>query len=284
MAETGFVEPDLATTTALVEQLLRDAGEPCDPAGWEWVRTGSSSLVVLSGDVAIRISRDSAAAADIRRSRELVAALPSLPFAVAQPLGEVAELDGVVAAAAARVPGTPRPPGPADTTQLRNLLDAIHGLDPDPLQAHLAPARVFFGGSDWYPVLTSRVVPRLPVKVQESAFAAVDALAQLDHPEVAVGHGDLAGSNVHWEGDRVVGVLDWDLAALEDPAEDVASLLGWHGWELGPQVVDAATLARAAVFRAVSPLTAIAFAVLRDRPEAEVARVTARVAARLGRA
>jgi aminoglycoside phosphotransferase (APT) family kinase protein len=282
--ETGYVEPDRATTTALVEQLLKDAGTPRDAAAWEWVRAGSSSLVVLSGDVAVRVARDDGAAADLRRSRDLVAALPSLPFAVARPIGEVAELDGVVAAAAARVPGTARPPGPADPAQLRALLDAIHGLDPHPLRAHLAPARAFFGGADWYAVLTEVAIPLLPVGVQDRARAAVDSLADLEHPEIAVNHGDLAGSNVHWEGERVVGVLDWDLAALDDPAEDVASLLGWHGWALGPQVADAATLARAEVFRAVSPLTVIGFAALRGRPEAEVDRLTARVAARLGRA
>jgi aminoglycoside phosphotransferase (APT) family kinase protein len=282
--ETGYVEPDRATTTALVGQLLKDAGAPADPAAWEWVRTGSSSLVVLAGEVAVRVARDGAAAADLHRSRDLVAALPPLPFVVARPIGEVAELDGVVAAAAARVPGAARPPGPADPAELRALLDAVHGLDPTPLRAHLAPPRAFFGGADWYSVLTELATPLLPVQVRDRARAAVDALAALDHPEPAVNHGDLAGSNVHWEGDRVVGVLDWDLAALEDPAEDVASLLTWHGWELGPQVADPATLARARVFGAVSPLTVIAFSVLRGRPADEIERVTARVAARLGRA
>lgn len=281
--ETRYVEPELATATALAEQLLREAGAPTDVAAWEWVRTGSSSLVVLSGEVAVRIARDEAAAADIRRSRDLVAALPPLPFDVARPVGEVVELDGVVAAAATRVPGVPLPPGPADPEQLRGLLGAIHGLDPDPLRAHLAPPRSFFGGPDWYAVLTERAIPLLPQPVRDQARAAVDALADLDHPELVVNHGDLAGSNLHWEGGRVVGVLDWDLAALDDPAEDVASLLTWHGWELGPQVVDSATLTRAEVFRAVSPLAVLGFCVLRARPEAEVARVTARVATRLSR-
>ena len=78
--ETGYTEPDRAITAALVEQLLQDAGAPRDPAAWEWVRTGSSSLVVLAGDVAVRVARDSAAAGDLRRSRDLVASLPPLPF------------------------------------------------------------------------------------------------------------------------------------------------------------------------------------------------------------
>jgi aminoglycoside phosphotransferase (APT) family kinase protein len=283
MTETGFVEPGRAATTALVEQLLRDAGAPTDPTTWQWVRTGSSSLVVLSGEVAVRVARDDDAAADLRRGRDLMGALPPLPFDVPRPVGAVAVHEGVVAAAATRVHGEPRPAGPADPTALRGLLETIHGLDPMPLRAHLAPARAFYGGPDWYAVLTERVVPMLPERLRDQARAAADALAGLDHPGTVVTHGDLAGSNVHWQGDRVVGVLDWDLAALDDPAEDVASLLGWHGWQLGHLVTDDATLARARAFRAVGPLAVLAFAVLRERPEAEVRRVTARAVARLDR-
>lgn len=283
VTETGYVEPGLAATTAVVEQILHAAGEAADPTTWEWVRTGSSSLVILSGELAVRVARDDAAAADLRRSRDLVGALPPLPFEVPRPVGAVAVHEGVVAAAATRVRGAPRAAEPADPAALRGLLEAVHGLDPTPLRPHLAPARAFYGGPHWYTVLTEQAVPLLPERLQGRACAAVEALAELDHTEVAITHGDLAGSNVHWEGDRVVGVLDWDLAALDDTADDVASLLTWHGWELGNLVTDEATLARARVFRAVMPLTVLAFSVLRRRPEPEVRRMTARVVARLNR-
>lgn len=280
--ETRFVEHDHSVMTALVEQVLRDVDGPTDPATWTWVRSGSSSVVVLADEVAVRVARDDGAAADLARSRALLAAMPELPFSVARPLGAVRTLDGVVAGAAQRVAGEPRSPGPADPAQLRAVLDAIHGLDPAPLRPHLAAPRAFCGGRDWYAVLTERAIPRLPADVRGAARAAVDDLAALVTPQVVVNHGDLAGANMLWRSGRVVGVLDWDLTAEDDPAEDLASLLGWHGWQMGPEIADSATLARAAVFRRCFPIMVVGFSVLRARPDAEVDRVAARAAARLG--
>jgi aminoglycoside phosphotransferase (APT) family kinase protein len=279
--ETRFVEHDPAVVTPLVEQVLLDVGGPRDPATWTWVRTGSSSIVVLAGEVAVRVARDGAAAADLVRSRALLEALPALPFSVARPLGALRTLDGVVAAAAQRVAGEPRSPGPAEPAQLRAVLDAIHGLDPGPLRPHLAAPRAFCGGADWYAVLTERAIPRLPAGVRGVARAAVDDLAALVSPRIVVNHGDLAGANMLWRSERVVGVLDWDLTAEDDPAEDLASLLGWHGWQMGPEIADGETLARAALFRRCFPIMVVGFAVLRARPDVEVDRVTARAAARL---
>lgn len=75
----------------------------------------------------------------------------------------------------------------------------------------------------------------------------------------------------------MTGVLDWDLAAEEDPAEDLASLASWHGWQLAPQLADPCTLARAEVFRRFFPLQLIAFHLSSARPVAEVERLVQRV-------
>jgi aminoglycoside phosphotransferase (APT) family kinase protein len=96
-----------------------------------------------------------------------------------------------------------------------------------------------------------------------------DALANLPDSDRSFNHGDLAGSNVLWSHGRVAGVLDWDLAAWDDPAEDVAALASWHGWALLPLIADPGTAARAAVFRRSFPLQIIAFAIINDRPEEE---------------
>lgn len=45
-------------------------------------------------------------------------------------------------------------------------------------------------------------------------------------------------------------MLDWDLAAEGDPAEDLASLAGWQGWDLAPQLADPDMRVRAEIFPA----------------------------------
>ncbi|MGC5165464.1 phosphotransferase family protein [Luteimicrobium sp. DT211] len=279
--ETGYREPDAAAVGRLVDEVLTAAGDPARAATAAWVRSGSSSLVVLGERTAVRVARDPHAAPELLRAQRLVDALPYLPFAVPRSVGEVAVLDGVTAVPVRRLGGTPHEPGSGDPVELRRLLVAIHTIDPTPLEGLLARPRAFYGGDRWYEVLAEDAVPLLPATLRAAARDAVDRLAAAEVPVSAVGHGDLAGANVLWDGGRVVGVLDWDLASVDDPAEDVASLAGWHGWDLAPALADPATVERAALFRAVAPLTVVAFALLRGRPDEEVARAVARAAERL---
>jgi len=72
--------------------------------------------------------------------------------------------------------------------------------------------------------------------------------------------------------------LDWDLTAEDDQADDVASLIGWHGWSLVNKVVDPETAARALVFRESFPLQIVAYNVLSDRPADELQRTVERAA------
>lgn len=64
----------------------------------------------------------------------------------------------------------------------------------------------------------------------EAELTAVDALA---HSTIALVHGDLGGENLLWDTDSGVpvlnGVVDWDGAALGDPAEDVAAIAATYG-------------------------------------------------------
>lgn len=48
--------------------------------------------------------------------------------------------------------------GSGDPVALRQLVDAIHGLDAEPLSAHTAQPRYFCGGADWETVLGDGVV------------------------------------------------------------------------------------------------------------------------------
>nr|WP_243757843.1 phosphotransferase [Allobranchiibius sp. GilTou38] len=264
---------------AAVVRALGQSG--ADRAGWEFIETGSSNLVVLAGDVAVRIARDPRSSVELRRTQGLIDRLPDLSFAVPRSLGPVVEHEGLAAVPTRRLVGTPHPARSGDPVRLRNLLDAVHSIDVSPLREWLARPRAFCGGPDWLRVMREQVIPRLPEDVRGEASERVSALATLDTPGLVLNHGDLAGSNVLWDGGRVTGVLDWDLAAEDDPAEDVASLAGWHGWDLAAQLADPDTVARAETFRRSFPLQVIAFALSHDRPAPEVERAIQRALPKL---
>ena len=278
---TGYLRPEEELITALAQAAFDSAGESSDPAHWSPVEHGSATVVLICGQTAVRIARDRSAAAGLHRVQQLVDALPALPFQVPRSRGRIVELDGHVAVPTLRIEGKPHPSGVGDPPLLRGLLEAIHSLPVDPLLPHLAPARAFMGGHRWQEVLTGRVLPLLAADVRSEASRRIDELAALPQVPTVVNHGDLAGSNVLWRNGRVVGVLDWDLAALEDPAEDVASLASWHGWGLVDQLADAGTIARAEVFRASFGLQVLAFSVVQERPDAEIDGLLKRVAAQL---
>jgi len=63
-------------------------------------------------------------------------------------------------------------------------------------------------------------------------------------------HGDLTRFNQRWANDRVVGVQDWDHAALGDPAIDVAGILTSFGVQAAGDIADHDTLPRASLNRA----------------------------------
>lgn len=277
--ETRYVRPSDRLIDAAVSAALGQSST--DRAEWEFIETGSSNLVVLAGDVAVRIARDPRSTIELRRVQGLVDRLPDLPFAVPRSVGPIAQYEGLAAVPTWRLIGTPHPARSGDPVKLRSLLDAIHSIDVAPLREWLAPRRAFCGGPDWLRVMTKKVITRLPEDVRAEASERVAALATLDPAVLVLNHGDLGGSNVLWNSGQVTGVLDWDLAAEDDPAEDLASLAGWHGWDLAPELADPATLARAKIFRRSFPLQIIAFAISHNRPPAEVDRAIQRTLPKL---
>lgn len=274
--ETRFARPDDETISALVRECV-----PGDGDGFDLVETGSSSVVALTETAAVRIARDRDAAREILRTQALVDHLPALPFDVPTSLGRPVWHGDVVAVATRRLEGEPHPAGSGDAGELRALLDAIHGIDVEPLRGWLAEPHAFCGGAQWLTVLRERVVPLLPSGKQAAALDIVARVEALPAGEQALNHGDLAGANVLWREGRVAGVLDWDLAAWCDPADDVASLALWHGWDVLPQLADAATAQRADVIRQTYPLQVVGFTVVRERPADELSRAVDRAAERL---
>ncbi len=111
----------------------------------------------------------------------------------------------------------------------------------------------------------------------ERELAALDGLPHVTH---AVVHGDLGAENVLWEWadglPRLSGVLDWDDAALGDPAEDLAAISASYGPELLKRVLALSEgshrglLARIAAIRGTFALQQALYAV-RDGDDKELA-------------
>lgn len=280
--ETDYPTPPQQVLDELVDAALTAAGTRRTSV--EWVAHGSSSLVGLVDEVAVRVARSPAGGAELRRAQALVDALPTLPFAVPRSVADAVEVAGYVAVPVQRITGAAQAPQPVPGARVIEMIDAIHAIPVEPLRPLLAPPRVFMGGADWQAVLTERAVPLLPTDLRTEAVGRVQRLAALPTVDPVLNHGDLGGTNVHWDGPVVAGVLDWDLAAPEDPAEDVAAAAWTFGvWDeaaerFGPEVIE-----RAWAFRRSFPLQVLAFAVLHDRPAHEIERVVARVSRSLRR-
>jgi hypothetical protein len=261
-----------------VRRALDGAADRTALADVEVCDVGSASLVLLTPWTAVRVGRDAARGAELERTQRLVDGFPDPPFHVPRSTGPVVRTEQVTAVPTRRITGDPHPPGNGDPGPLRDLLDAVHALDPGCDSPALAVRHAFTGGADWESVLRDQVVPLLPTVVRPEAGRRVDAVVSLPPVALRFGHGDLAGANVLWEDGKVSGVLDWDLATHEDPDEDLASLAWWHGWQLIDDIAPARELGRAEAYRDLFPLQLIAFQVLNAREDEQVARMVERVA------
>ena len=277
MVETGFVTPDPQLFEELVSAALRAAGEEAQRDRRLLIDHGSANLVVLAGRTAVRVSRTREAAAELERAQRLVDGLPPLPFAVPRSVVDPVYAEGLVAVVQRRLPGVPHPSGSGDPRELAALLGALQGVALDKLRESLAHPRAFMGGAAWRDLMGARVLPLLTPGVRARAEEAVEALSSLEAPAVpSLTHGDLAGANVLWVDGRVAGVVDWDLASAGDPAEDVAALATWHGWDAVSDIIGPDTERRARVIAATYPLQLVGFALVQGRPEAEVDRAVQR--------
>lgn len=277
----GFVRPDEELLREVVTCALNAAGGSLDPTRWTWIDHGSANLVVLVDDVAVRVNRSQHSALELLRTQRLVDHLPELPFALPRSLTAPVQVGDLVAIGQQRLRGAPHPGGHGDPDQLRLLLDALHSVHLESVREDLAPARSFMGGSRWREVMTNDAIPMLTPKARDAAHAAVDRLTALPPVADALVHGDLAGANVLWRDGHVCAVLDWDLASADDPAEDVAALGIWHGWESVTRATSADIVERAKAFAATYPIQLICFAIINGRPADELDRAIQRASAKL---
>ena len=185
-------------------------------------------VLVAENEAMLRMSRTAEAARQMQRRVDLVEALaPRVGFALPTALGPVWHGEGCSAVVQRFIPGGAHAPHSGDATALRNLVEELAGIEIAPLAHLLAPPFAFNG--PWTPTKTEETLRSLPAGLVPDAELVLGAIAGFAGIPPALVHGDLAGHNVHWMGNRLVGVLDWDLAAAWDPALNSAYLALWHG-------------------------------------------------------
>jgi aminoglycoside phosphotransferase (APT) family kinase protein len=206
-------------------------------------------VVLFPGVAAVRISGRPDAAAELpRRVRILRAVAASgLPFAVPEPLSAVATFGARAAVAISWIDGESLPEGVGDPAAFGPLLEALRAVEVSPaLEAVLHTPRRYADGLGWADILTDEIVPRLPANRRDGVRQRLDTLLALQEVPARLVHGDLGGSNVHFGKDgKLIGVLDWDLAILSDPAIDAALVATWHGWDVLRAATDEETHRRA---------------------------------------
>ncbi|GAA3600756.1 phosphotransferase family protein [Agrococcus terreus] len=280
MVAIGFAAPEEALVEELVLRALRSTGARSVPRDrWERIDHGSANVVVLVDAVAVRVSRSPEAASVAARAQRLIDRLPPLPFELPRSLGAPVRLGGLVAIPQRRVVGASRPAGEVDAQALASVLDAFEATPLDVVEQELAEPWAFAGGRRWHASMVERAIPLLPLGSRARATRAADRLAEASVDGGSLVHGDLAGANLVWDGGRIAGVLDWDLASASDPAIDVAALATWFGWDTLGAVRPAAEITRARAVADTYPLQQLSFAILRARPQRELEPLLRRAAA-----
>jgi aminoglycoside phosphotransferase (APT) family kinase protein len=270
---------------ALLLRLLPDD----DPAALE-VREGQFHLVVVGSDRVVRLPRTEAAAARLPGRAAVLRALAGLDpgFRTPEPLAV-----GVPGAGdppflvLSRVPGAPLADGvladpaaaEAVAAQYAALLTALAAAGADARARAALPHTPPDQWRRFAAEVRAGLFPLMSDGGRRRAERELGALEGLPHRTAAVVHGDLGGENVLWETadgrPRLSGVVDWDEAALGDPAEDLAAVGASHGEDLLRRVLalggwsGSGLTARIAAIRGTFALQQ-ALGGLRDGDEAEL--------------
>lgn len=253
---------------AVAAKVLPNTDLTCSRA----TRGQDHDVLLVPGVAAVRVSRHEAAAASMPRRTALLGRLAQagLPFAVPEPLTDVCYVGGRVAVATSWVAGAARPAGDAEVESLVQVLSAMREVKLEEVEDLLDQPHAYAGRERWYELMLQEAVPRLPARLRDEARRRTDEAATLEPVEACLVHGDLAGENVHWDDrGRVVGVIDWDLAAPFDQAVDVACL-AYFGWDNVRAAVDSTTYARARTWSRTFGLEQIVAAVLNQDPRSSL--------------
>jgi aminoglycoside phosphotransferase (APT) family kinase protein len=245
-------EIDLDDVAAGLQTMFPDAGEiaPCTVLGH-----GFGSVVVeTASGIVFRIARIPGVHEAFERQRDALAVLaPLLPAAVPQPKW----LTGPCPAFKHGAVGYPKVPGQllteelfyaadsaafaADLARFLIALHAVPAADTPMLRSTMPADRM-----QKERLVHEEVMPVLRDRLTDDEFGRTEAWweAYLSDPvmlryEPSVTHGDFWWGNmlVDPTGSRLLGVLDWELAAIADPGRDFGGL-GYLGVPFMESVID----------------------------------------------
>jgi aminoglycoside phosphotransferase (APT) family kinase protein len=232
-------------------------------------------VVLADGLAVVKVARGGAAE-QLQRRAHLLTELGrlGLPFATPTPLGPVVSEGERTAVALSWIPGGP-PPSAPEPAALSGLLDALASVEVARLADWLDVPHAYAGRARWEQLMRNDVPDMLPEDLRDEALRRVERALAMPAVEPGLVHGDLAGTNLLWNGDgTLAGVLDWDLAQAFDPAVDVGCL-SWFGWDTVQPLVDVAQLHRA--------LEQVAAALDNGEPSTVVEQAVSRVVEHLRR-
>lgn len=186
----------------------------------EVVERGKDHILLIAEDLAVaRLPRR--ADPDLVRKTRLLEEL-HLPWRVPTPLSAVGF--GLVQTF---IPGTAHPHHSGDPATLASLIAALENYN----TTGMSLGKPFAQRGRF----TEQMLARLDTVVE---YGMARAIAEHVHgwTDDGVGaglvHGDLAGHNMHWVDGELVGILDWDYAAVWDTALNATYLQLWHGVDL----------------------------------------------------
>lgn len=181
------------------------------------VERGKDHVLLIAEDLAVaRLPRR--ADPDLARKTRLLEEL-HLPWRVPTPLSAVG--NGLLQS---YIPGTAHPHRSGDPATLASLVAALEDYD----TTGMSLGQPFAQRGR----LTEQMLTRLDAVVEHGmARAIAEHIHGWTDDGVGAGlvHGDLAGHNMHWVDGELVGILDWDYAAVWDTALNATYLQLWHG-------------------------------------------------------
>lgn len=246
----------------VVRAVMEQAGLALPTDRWDIRTTGSAHLIINMGsELSVRVAKTQKTGHLVARRTEILRRLPAdLPFEVPRPITRVITRHGITAVGLSWIKGEPRPQGPAPAKQLAAALKAIHRIDYRGYEPYLDSIHEHWGGKEnWVDFLQQQVIPQLLSGSQKIALQALGQALNLAKVEPTLIHGDLAGHNILWKGEKLVGVIDWDHASIGDPAIDHAAVGNYYGWEVLERFLTKPQLQRAHVLAALLPLQSLAY-------------------------
>lgn len=191
-------------------------------ADYDWrtaqvVERGKDHTILIANDLAVaRIPRQ--LDPDLDRKMQLLNDL-DLPWLVPTPLSEVEH--GVLQT---YLPGTAHPHGSGEPHRLADIVSVFEAYDTADLGLNVPFAQRGRITRQKLETLDAVIPDRMAWAIAEHVHGWTD-----DQVGSGLVHGDLAGHNMHWVDDELVGILDWDYAANWDTALNATYLSLWHG-------------------------------------------------------